>query len=316
MNTEFYVNDFFIKKKLQRKKNILDSFARLVCAKGSPWCAFQNIDENDLDEFWNLDEKYLTLGTLKVTYDAKAVKNYIRKYISYNDEIWNSDFIHGMALGGHYMESNKCFPSLYWRNNPVIGEMIKNTPFGGKARGHGFSKIYRYNQKCFWTTPAFSMNHSQDSLSYLAGFFATGQIRVSGGKTYVMYHCQNKDFLKSLGVPIEKYVYQWKSPLISPVWPALFSLKMPSCVQNSCLKQKKAYNAHEYAAILWRSYAKSDFRRNGIPYLQGRRKIYYSFKCEEGAIERIEKLRVELGLVNLDKRFREMVQIWESRVNE
>ena len=115
-------------------------------------------------------------------------------------------------------------------------------------------------------------------------------------------------YFKSWGIPVEEKLED--RYLTSPIWPALFVKHMPAELSDKWLNLKKACNANIYAPILWKTYMNNDFRADGIPYLKCRRRIYYEFKCAEGAMTRLNNMRVEKNLTILDNRIREIVKEW------
>ena len=88
---------------------------------------------------------------------------------------------------------------------------------------------------------------------------------------------------------------------------------MPEEIAAMWIDIEKPCNSKTYCPILWRTYV-GKFVKDGIPYLASRRAIYYQHKCEEGAIKKLDRLRVSTGMVVLDYRVRDMVKIWNEKL--
>ena len=82
------------------------------------------------------------------------------------------------------------------------------------------------------------------------------------------------------------------------------------------LNIKKAFNVNIYAPILWKTYINNKFTVDGIPYLKARRSIYYEFKCDDGAMHRLDMLRVDKACTELDNRVRQVVKEWSVLAKE
>ena len=155
-------------------------------------------------------------------------------------------------------------------------------------------------------------------MDYLAGVLAGGRKSSRGGKIYAKYTTASK-YIESIGVPIEHKFYssgRTKHILVSPFWPALFSYRMPEKVGGSWLNIKNAAEASTYAAILWAVYVGQYLPKNVIPYMSSRRKIFYDFKCDEGAIEKLLRMRSERKMTQLDNRFKDSVMYWAEKNTE
>ena len=207
-------------------------------------------------------------------------------------------------------------PSMKWIGNDSLVKMVSVAPFGGKL-SQNFKKCNPYIRH-FWThVAAFSMKHSEETTSFMAGVLSGGNIKERNGFTFAYYKGKTIDYLKKWGVPIyyESNRNKWKNyALISPFWPALFSIKMPIEVRDMWYNIKNAYKGKLYAAILWKVYASKEFAPNAIPYLQSRRTIISKFKTEDlSYVKKLFKLRVDENLTELHNGFKEMVQAWENK---
>jgi hypothetical protein len=179
-----------------------------------------------------------------------------------------------------------------------------------------------YEQYTWKSVPAIYLPYDEESISYLAGFLAGGQPYTKNGVDYARYSEKFAEYIEYLGIPIEERVQGRRWILISPIWPALFTLRMPECIREVWTDLKNPCKSDFYAPILWKTYIDNNFAKNGIPYLQSRRTVFYKFKCEEGAMAVLDKFRVEKNLVALDYRVRDIVKCWyrenheESKNNE
>jgi len=88
---------------------------------------------------------------------------------------------------------------------------------------------------------------------------------------------------------------------------------MPEEIADVWLNCDNPVCANLYAPILWKVYVNNNFPTNGIPYLKCRRWIYYNYKCEEGAMKKLEMLRLEKKMVELDLRVKEAVVFWYNK---
>ena len=261
--------------------------------------------ENNVREFWKYDDPIPSPSWMGRLILAKNLRWFINNYIQSDDEIWNADFLHGMAINGN-LTMGMC-ASMSWIGNTVLTKLVQSAPFGGRLTSCKPHERGRYN----WNNvPAFYMKYSEDSSSFMAGALAAGQLFTRRKKNYARYCSNLIPYFEKWNLPIE-----YTSPTklfvdISPFWPALFSIKMPKEIGESWFNISGAMNADNYAPILWKLYADNRFPKDAIPYLKSRRAIYYKFKSEEGAMKRLEKLRIEIGLAELDFKVRDMVREW------
>ena len=167
-------------------------------------------------------------------------------------------------------------------------------------------KQYRWN-----CVPAFYMDYSEDSLSFMAGVLGGATLVKKNAKTYARYTGQAAKYIEEWKIPVAE-----KKPhrvLISPIWAAIFTPYMPESIRDMWLNIEKPYEARLYATLLWKSYCNDKFPKNGIPYLPSRRAIFYKYKSDEGAMRKLEMLRVTKNVVELDTRIGEMVQKWRDK---
>lgn len=263
---------------------------------------------------WKYDDCPLLSEYKKI--GIKEVKDCIKNRISCVDGIWNSDFLMGMVRGGKLKTYKWRFPSLYFNENQNMSDLIKTSTFGGKYKEY----VCRYSgKKCGWSgVPALCLSYKDSTISYLAGFLAIGKFFIKDAYTYILYDLKHEEYLKSIGVPIECKIKFRKNSylLISPIWPALLSYKMPEKFRDRWLEVKNPYGAEDYAAVLWKTYVSNNFHPKALPWLKCRRSIFYEYKSEEGAMTKLERRRVGKGLTELHNNFRESVKWWANNYEE
>ena len=109
-------------------------------------------------------------------------------------------------------------------------------------------------------------------------------------------------------IPIEKESSpRYGTVYISPLWISLLTPWMPES-RKKWLNIKKAYKAEEYAFILWRVFTGRDIQAGAMPFLISRRMFYYRYHT----IHDLEKKWVDYKLVELDPRFKEVIQKWSA----
>ena len=134
------------------------------------------------------------------------------------------------------------------------------------------------------------------------------------GLDYVQYKGKVTQYIDEWGFPSERQFNIRQEVWISPIWPALFSLKMPKEVRETWLNLKQPIKSEIYCPILWKTYVDNQFPTRGIPYLQSRRRIYYRFKTPEmKTMRKLEMLRIETGLIRLTRNIREIMKLWKNK---
>jgi len=312
--------DFFLAKKkrlqdIELKKRMTETAAKTVLKYGVPSTWGYNCDQ--LEEFWDYDSRMPHSQNFNSSIRIADVKRVLNTAIKIDHKIWNSDFLHGLAVNCCTVtEGKRSFPSIGWRHNENITKLIDACPFGGFKCKHFNTQSNEV--KSWQCAPILGVPYNKNSVSFVAGLLSAGKIVKEGDYYYVKYHSEAIKVLKELKIPIEKerkeksyrgynhYVF------ISPMWPALFSPRMPKFIRAKWHDLKNAYRADIYSPILWRTYVNSIFQVRGIPYLKSKRMIYYQYKCEEGAMKWLERLRFQLGLAEIDYSIRDMVKEWAN----
>jgi len=297
-----------IKKEKKKKRLCLihEMLARMALKYGYPG-SLNKYNANCIEEFWNDNSNPPSLDYLNQIITLEHIKWFIHNMIIIEDEIWNADFLYGFIQNTQINWNSKKFPIVNWQENNNITKIIQVIPFGGQ-----YSK--KQDMETWANVPALYLKHSAQSSSYIAGLLSCGKIYEYDNYKFAMYEYNNaKEQIAKLGIPIEKNIDN--KILISPFWPALLSFKTPKII-NNWYNIKNAYNANLYASILWKTYVDTKFIRSGIPYLKSSRSIYYTYKCEEGAIRYLEKQRLVTNLVSINVIFRDIVQYLANEIKE
>lgn len=263
----------------------------------------KDFSEQNICKYWPLPSIPPSWKTFSDTIKNPYVKWYINEKLNVSDGVWNGSFLAGMTEAGKLNISKTFYTSFFWYRNTEIAEMIKECPFYGKL-------LTKWNEKKgqnrWCIVPALSLKRDKTSISYLAGVLSVGRRIEINGESYVAYTWKLRELFLSFKIPIEG---QWgrnkKMVLISPFWIALLTPWMPES-RKKWLSVKKPYKAEEYAFILWRVFTGKDIEAGKLPYLPSRRTFYYRYHT----IDNLERKWVEYQLVDLDARFKEVVQKW------
>lgn len=270
-----------------------------VAAKIALFYGPDNFTDVRIHEFWPFDSYPPSDKFFLKKITNSQVKWYINKRLNY-DDVWNGSFIGGLIEFGNVNWSLYNFPSLRWVGNYNLYRTILECPYHGKVV---WEKPRYFNR---WVmVPAFYLPCDKESISYMAGVLASGDIEGNMAK----YNRKSGAIIKSFGLPIEYESKKGKYLLLSPVWPALFSEHMPPLAQSRWCSIHKAYNAGLYATILWRTYNREKAKSWVMPYLPSFRTAYNRF----GNVKELEQARIEKGLVNMDKRVELVVREWAKK---
>jgi len=250
-------------------------------------------------EFWEEDPDIPrpTRSAFQNNMRVPTIKWFIHNRLTIDDDIWNADFLHGMARNGKISWNKISYPTLYLYNNDSLRELIELSPFGGKIRAN-----IKWN-----FVPALYLKYSEKTVSFLAGVLAGGKIVKKNGCQFVSYTYRLHRLLIEWGIPIEHVRH--KQILVSPIWVALMTLWMPEQVREKWTTLSKPFGVVEYCPILWKTYVNSEFPTGGIPYLMSRRSIYYRYH----SVDIIKRMRVSKGMTMLDNRFREAIHRWSEK---
>lgn len=293
-----------------KQDRVYRTASQIVLKYGAVGVARLGYTDERIREFWEYDDDIPSPKYFERRIKYPNVKWYIHNKIKPNYPIWSADFLHGLISHCKIRWNRRSFPSCEWCNNKDITTLLQVSPFGGKMF------MPENNARHRWmNVPALCLKFDDTTVSFAAGLMAGLKKVERNGTSYAMFYQKALPYFKKMGIPIEGECGQG-AYLISPFWPALFIDHMPLGLYQKWMEVKRPCNADIYAAILWKTYVGNDFVTDGIPYLQSRRTIYYEFECEEGAMKKLEKMRVEKNLTELDSRVKTVVQEWSINKNE
>jgi len=253
-------------------------------------------NQRRIDEFWDYPESSMSEQFFRLHVRVTVLKSFINTYMTFEDPIWTSDFLHGLIRHGKIQWNRHSFPTVLLNKNSSMKELLKECPFGG-----------RLNEGVKWAyVPALYLKFSEKTIPFMAGVLAGAVLEKRNGYTYAKLHNNVLEIIKGFGIPIEETI-QHNQFLISPIWIALFSPWMPDYAKKMWEKLSKPFNAHIYCPVLWRTYVGTNFKTKGIPYLLSRRKIFYMYNMKE-----LRRLRIDYELTELDYRIRDVVKLWSS----
>lgn len=294
----YFFHDTFAPRSNGRKLQLCEVAARLALKYGDPPYTEEQIYDN-----WAFDNFPPSNSYLQKTVKLKHVKWYLHyRYTDMNsvNSLWNTDFLQGICKAGKIKWNKNAYPSFSWHGNEPLLEIMKECPFYGKLKA--INNKFKWYRRLWSDVPALCLSYSDKTPAFLAGVLATGQISYKNGMCYATYNKSSAQYIKKCGIPIEYEDPRIKYSYISVIWPSLFESYMPE-VFRKWKGIKKAYKAHEYAAILWRIYINRDISNNTMPYLQSRRQLFYEYK----SVKELEKRIVVYDMLNLDDRIRTAV---------
>ena len=310
---KFYLVDYDHNKSAKKQENLYMTAAKIALKYGQFGRRFRNCDEICIQEFWEGDDDCPGFSSFFHNIKVSVVKWYIHNRIDLSGRIWSGDFLHGIATAGTINWCKYNFPTLSWRSNPSVYELLKGCGFGGTLRHYSYK--YDKNLYRWFGVPALYLKYDESSTAFMAGVLATGLLCEKDGIIYARYNKNSKEFLEKWSIPIEEEDANGRDFLVSPIWGALFSSYMPQGFSDIWLNLNHPFGENIYPPILWKTYVNNDFPTWGIPYLKSRRWIFTHYKSEKGAMKTIEKERVGRNLPELDKRVREVIHEWKQRSN-
>ena len=303
---KYYLMDYDHGKLAVRQDRILRTASQIVLKYGATGVNRLGYSDERVREFWDYDDDIPTYLYFKKHIKHPNVKWYIHNKIKTENTIWSADFLHGLMAHCKVIWNKRCFPSCQWNNNTEITELLQNCPYGGRI-----VKPENLARHRWVNVPALYLKFDDTSISFVAGLMSGLKMVQWRGNSYAMFYKRALPYFEKLGIPIE-FTCGQDAYMISPFWPALFVEHMPSEMYHKWTEAKKPYNADVYAAILWKTYIDNNFVGSRIPYLKGRRSIYYDFENEEGAMKNLERLRVEKKLTELDDRIKNVIKEWSE----
>lgn len=299
MNTYYIVNNAKKRYDPENKLRTCEVASKLRLYHGRIY------SEDDIRKAWTYDLPYPSLDKIRQIVSVKNIKWYINTHTDalIIDPQWNADFLMGMLQWGQIHYNPVFFPSFRWYGNPDLLLAIIHSPFAGRMINGG----HQPKRRLIWSdVPALCLKFSTDSVEYMAGVLSTGIIEASKNKVLVKYNRNVAKILESWKIPCEHKNKQWF--YISPFWPVILQNYMPDILKEKWEFVPKAYRAQEYSSILWKIYTGKDPVADKMPYILSRRMIFYKY----GSMKKMRDLWIENHLVELDIRFKKVVQDWQA----
>lgn len=316
MPEAYLLSEVAKQKQAKRNLRLCEMVSKIAVKYGSGGRNYSKYQDQYIKEFWPHDDKLPSLSEIKEHVRIEDVKAYIRKVLKLKLEIWNADFVQGFCTHGEVIRGIERFPSFSWAGeNPNLKALIEVCPHGGTLGTH-IPKVS--NQKIYhWSfVPLLEMQYSSTTASFVAGVLSSGELIHKKGISYVRFRGKSVEWIKRWTFPITHSSRKESKVEISAFWPALFAIKMPESFSKRWTQVKKPFEGNVYSAILWKIYVDNRFPKDGIPFLPARRTIYYQNKSPEGAMRRLETLRISKRLVELPNSVGEVVQAWAQKMKE
>lgn len=295
---DFYIFDITRNRHAIDRINTCEVAAKLRLYNGS------RFSEEDIRKLWKLRTNSPSFDKINKNIRVPNIKWYIH---SHTDELiydpeWNPDFLMGMLEWGRIFPT-KHFPSFQWFSNYDLLLALHSSPFAGTLTIKVPQKRNRYRWSC---VPALCFKYSSDTVNYLAGVLSTGEILTYKDKKLARYNRKVGKIIKNLGIPIEHQTKRFV--FISPFWGVVIHKHMPKVLQDKWAYVPHAYKAQEYSAILWKIFTGKDPAVAHMPYLMSRRTIFYKY----GSMKALREMWISNHLVELDSRFKKVVQKWQE----
>ena len=308
------MSDFIFIKSLKQKETkkrlkILSCVCQIALKYGGTKHNF--LTDEHIHEFWEKGEIPPSTRAIYEAFNYKDFKWFIHNYVSYQDKVWNNDFLQGLLACTVKLKRGNAsrFDGVRWGANDNLAKIFDASPFGGKTyQRERESNFIEYE----WVTvPALELAYNEKSISFMTGVLAGGVACEKYGVDVAKYPKRVKHYFEEWRIPIEHEAGY--SFFVCPIWPALFTLYMPESEKEYWLNVKKPWMAHLYAPFLWRLYVDAMFIKKGIPFLKTRRQVFYDLKKEfpdERAMKVMERLGRENDLYSLDSRIGQTVVKW------
>lgn len=236
--------------------------------------------------------------------DKKKIKWFINKKISFDDKVWNADYLAGIVKCGKISWHKVMFPTFSWYYNKNLCKIFEESPFYGTVNEE--VKTHKVPNKWIYV-PALCLNPRFDTLSYIAGLLSTGiKEERKDGFTYAKYTTKVKKEIYKFGIPIEfskkRYFY------ISPFWPLCFGDYMANFCVDYWNNIERPFRAEEYSSILWYILESPNIKAGGLPFLPSRRTVFNRFQSRDlKTKENIENHYISYGLINLHDIIKKMI---------
>ena len=140
----YYLIDVTHNKRNNRAMRALAAISNIAIFHG--FCKDFDHIEKWIRNYWN-DEWGSPSEFFSSRFRTKNIKWYIHNFVKIEDQVWNSDFIHGLASGGTIHTSRVRWSTLIWHNNKSIEEILSETPFYGTRRWMGVKHLQRRSRE-------------------------------------------------------------------------------------------------------------------------------------------------------------------------
>jgi hypothetical protein len=264
--------------------------------------------EEDIKAHWVHGPIYPSRPTIVNGITVKNLKWYINTHtaelVKYPE--WNPDFLMGMLQWGEVLYSRYNFPSCRWYGNVELFIALNCCPYAGKKNGDKWKPGDRF----IWSiVPALCFSYSSESIEYMAGVLSVGLTETIRDKgVLVQYNNRVGKLIRQWNIPIEHSTK--KAVYISPFWPILLQDYMPDVLSKRWkIIHNPPYKAGEYSSIMWKVYTGKDPVVGKMPFLLSRRTIFYRY----GSLRALKDMWVKNHLVELDSRFKKVVQHWQAK---
>jgi len=297
---QFYIFDSTHNKLEVDKMRTCEVASKLRLYVGHNYC------EEDIKKIWNYKSIYPSSSKIRHRVSIGNMKWFINSHTNklISDLTWNADFLIGMLQWGKIYYYSRNFPSFIWYGNGRITSALALSPFAGSLS----EKCDYDGTRLIWSkVPALCLKHSSDTVDYMAGVLSTGLVETYQNKVLAKYNSKVGKIIRRWGIPIEHQNKTWI--YISPFWAVILQKYMPECLRKEWQIIPKAYRAQEYASILWKIYTGKDPIVNKMPYLQSIRTIFNKY----GSVRALRDLWIKDHLVELDVRFKKVVQEWQAK---
>ena len=300
---------FLIDTKFKKKQEDITASYRVAAlcrlAKGN------NYDQDDVDKFWQHPNPYKYSPAVNNPKLKKISIKKLKWYIWNNTEelakyfSWNHNFFLGLCSCGVLKQNLYSLPVFRWsRANKHVLELFEKSPY------HCDITTCSYRINSMGLSAALCLKPNEESMEYMAGVLATGQIKVIDGKTYVQYTKRVAEIFRRWKVPIDIEYKKGCIELyyISPIWPTLLKKYMPLEESIRWKRYANPANSEEFAFILWRIYVNKDPISGVFPYLKGRKTLFNKYIT----IKNFEQKWLDYKLVELDPRFQTAILEWKK----
>lgn len=301
-----------------RRMQVCDLLARIWLCEG--WqpigkLFLKSYDTVLIKKYWQFSSSYPYPSEFTNNIvSAKHVLWYIRTQMEHSP-IWNGSFYNGLAQAGKIGCKKSGFPYVMVWSSKRWRTILRASPLPVNLCEYSSNYPQRWGNALHLVLP-----HDENSFSFMAGVLASGVPVLVSDLLYASYPPSCEPWLRKWHIPIERVVnanqkIRHNKFLIAPVWPAMLEAYMPRIATGWLTKHQLSPQSVLYASILWCVHKHAPFDHiDVIPYLPHGDTSSELFKTETlSRRENLERKWVELGLNNLDDRFKKIVMATRTR---